>query len=94
MNVHLLLGEPIWRLLNQREVVVEQLTPDITIKDFFAELGRRYPELAEELLCESGDIDFHFAVFLNGDQIIWSEKKLTTMSNSDQVMILMPLSGG
>lgn len=94
MDVHLLLGEPIWRKINQREVIIEHLTPGISIKDFFLELSNRYPELTEELFCHSGDIDFHFAVFLNGNQLDWSEKNFISLSNGDQIMILMPLSGG
>lgn len=94
MIVNLLLGEPIWRKINQRKLVIDRIVPNITVRDFIAELGNRYSELGEEVLGESGDLDFHFAVFLNGCQTRWSESRQTFLSNGDEVMIILSLSGG
>lgn len=94
MIVNLRLGEPIWRKINQRDLVIDRIVPGISMSDFITELGKRYPELAEDMLRESGDLDFHFAIILNGCQTRWSESKQTFLSNNDKVMIIMPLSGG
>lgn len=94
MIVNLRLGEPIWRKINQRKLKIDQLVSGISVYDFITELGQRYPELAEEMLGESGDLDFHFSLILNGCQTRWSDSKQTSLSDGDEIMIILPLSGG
>ncbi|MDA8236128.1 MAG: MoaD/ThiS family protein [Clostridia bacterium] len=94
MIVNLQLGEPIWRKINHRELLVDWALPGISVSEFIHELGKRYPELTEEVFGESGDFNYHFIIFLNGVQVRWSESRQTILSNDDEVMIMMPLSGG
>lgn len=94
MIIRLQLGEPIWRTVNQRELQIEWNVPSCTLLEFLKEAINRYPELGQELLDSSGEVDLHFTFFLNGHQVRWSEGGQTFLSDGDEVLILLPLSGG
>lgn len=102
MIVNLRLGEPIWRKINQRELAVEWDVAGSTVSEFLAEVGNRYPELARELPLqpprgptrELPDGDSYYSIFVNGRQVRWSEGRQTFLSDGDEVLIILPLSGG
>ncbi len=102
MIVNLRLGEPIWRKVDRRELVVEWDVPGSTVSDFLVEVGKRFPELAQELpqllpqapLQEPQAADSYYTIFVNGRQIRWSEGRQTFLSDGDEVLIILPLSGG
>ena len=102
MIVNLRLGEPIWRKINQRELVVEWDVAGSTVSEFLSEVGKRYPDLAQELPLqpprgptrEPLDADIYYSIFVNGRQVRWSEVRQTFLSDGDEVLIILPLSGG
>lgn len=102
MKVNLRLGEPLWRKVEQRELVIEWDAPGSTVSEFFSEVGKRYPILTPELPLQSSqagsqelkDTDTYYSVFLNGRQVRQSEGSQTFLSDGDEVLIILPLSGG
>lgn len=70
------------------------IVPVISLYDFLAEIGQRFPKLAEEMQFELGEEDIYYTIFVNRKQICWAKSRQTLLSDGDEVMLLLPLSGG
>jgi molybdopterin converting factor small subunit len=85
MKITVRLGEPFWRALGERQIVLA-LSPDATISEALKILWRRCPALAAEL----NSIGAQPALFLN-DEVGQPDSRLRDGST---LHILWPVSGG
>ena len=105
MLIKLRLGEPLWRKVEQREIVIHWDVPGGTLADFLVEVSKRYPPLVTDLTPSfsaktHGDAqpqparELFYSIFLNSQQIRPSETNNTFLANGDEVLLILPLAGG
>lgn len=65
-----------------------------TVGEAFADLGRRYPGLARQLLDPDGSIPVFVNVFLNDEDIRYLQGLNTPISAPSEITILPSVAGG
>lgn len=65
-----------------------------TVGEAFADLGRRYPGLARQLLDPDGSVPVFVNVFLNDEDIRYLQGLDTPMSAPSEIIILPSVAGG
>jgi molybdopterin converting factor small subunit len=93
MEILVRLDEPAWRLVGQRNFSIHLDREAATVADAIGELTRRYAGLDTELRGQTGDY-VPYALFLNDEQVRWSEIEHTRISEQDRLRVLLPITGG
>ncbi len=90
MSVSLSVHEPMRRILKGGRIELDWSGGSVA--ELIEELGRRYgPAVKRELLDSEGNLDYTYRVFINDSQ---AEDMKTPVRDGDEVIILMPVSGG
>jgi molybdopterin converting factor small subunit len=93
MQITIHLGEPAWRLVKQKKILVCLDGETRTVADVIAELGKQFAGLGAELRGQTGDF-VPYALFLNDAQVRWAEIENTRVKEGDSVRVLLPIAGG
>ena len=64
-----------------------------TVGDLIADLGRRYPGLADRI-CDQGTVRLHVNVFVNGHEMRCLSGEATKLDAGDEVAFIPALVGG
>ncbi len=74
---------------------VDLKVPDaITAQELLAAILRRYPELAPEILDESGGLSRRVQLMVNGRSVVYLEEGLATRLEGDEAIDLFPAVAG
>ncbi len=65
-----------------------------TVGETFADLGKRYPGLARQLLDPDGSVPVFVNVFLNDEDIRYLQGLDTPISQPSEIIILPSVAGG
>lgn len=65
-----------------------------TVGDVLAALESEFPELAGDILDESGDIKPQLSVLKNGREVVHIEGTDTDMADGDTLSVFPPVAGG
>ena len=65
-----------------------------TVGETFADLGKRYPGLARQLLDPDGSVPVFVNVFLNEEDIRYLQGLNTPISQPSEIIILPSVAGG
>jgi sulfur-carrier protein len=78
------------------EVVEMRLPLDMrmTVGEAFVKLGRDYPGIRQRVLDEQNNIRAHVNVFVNGENVRFTQGGATQVTNDSEVWIYPALSGG
>jgi molybdopterin synthase sulfur carrier subunit len=78
------------------EVVEMRLPLDIrmTVAEAFVILGRDYPGIRQRVLDDQNNIRAHVNVFVNGENVRFTQGGATQVMNDSEVWIYPALSGG
>ncbi len=81
-------------MIGQREV--EVLLPDgALVRQLVGEIVTLYPALRQEMLDQSGNLQSHIHIFINGRDITHLENQIDTrLSPGDVISIFPPVGGG
>jgi len=78
------------------EVVEMPLPADVrmSVGEAFVMLGRDYPGIRQRVLDDQNNIRAHVNVFVNGENVRFTQGGATQVSNDSEVWIYPALSGG
>ncbi len=93
MQITIHLGEPVWRLVGQKQVIVRLDGETRTVAGVIGELGKQFAGLDAELRGQTGDF-VPYALFLNDEQVRWAEVENTRVKEGDRVRVILPIAGG
>jgi molybdopterin converting factor small subunit len=91
MKVLVKLGEPIWRVVGVRRLILELEGSEKTLADVLDELMRLYPDLEEEL---HGEADVPYSLFLGDALVRLADVGKAKVKDGDKLSILLPIGGG
>jgi hypothetical protein len=94
MRFHL--PSPLRRWAGGHEVIEVSLPLDsrMTIVDAFIFLGRDYPGIRQRVLDDQGRIRSHINVFVDGEDVRFTDGNATQVTHASEVWICPALSGG
>jgi len=94
MRFHL--PSPLRRWVGGHEVIEVSLPLDsrMTIVDAFIFLGRDYPGIRQRVLDDQGRIRSHINVFVDGEDVRFTDGNATQVTHASEVWICPALSGG
>jgi len=78
-------------ITNDQDLVEVNVT---SIRQAFAELLTRYPEIQDRLLDEAGNIRRFVNVFVNEEDIRFLQQEETPLKDGDEVSIIPAIAGG
>jgi sulfur-carrier protein len=78
------------------EIVEMSLPLDMrmTVSEAIVMLGRDYPAIRQRVLDDQNDIRRHVNVFVDGENVRYTQGALTQVSNDTEIWIYPALSGG
>jgi molybdopterin synthase sulfur carrier subunit len=84
------------RWAGNKEVIELSLAPAarITIAEAFVMLGREYPGIRQRVLDDQGNIRRHVNVFVDGENVRFTQGDGTQVTNVSEVWIYPAMSGG
>jgi hypothetical protein len=99
MRVSVRLGEPLWRAVGERSVVVELAQPVATVAEVIAALEAAYPRFRAEWgphTVDAGDdpILGRFVVFVDDRLVPAGELPTLRLGDGAALMLVSPLAGG
>jgi sulfur-carrier protein len=65
-----------------------------TVAELIANVDRRYPGFAQQLMDDKGQLHRFVNIYLNDEDVRYLQGKETPLSNGDTVSILPALAGG
>ncbi|HUU00053.1 MAG TPA: MoaD/ThiS family protein [Myxococcota bacterium] len=81
------------RILGKKSIVID--FPGQTVADLIEQIATRYgPDVRGFLLDESGNLDMHFRVLLNGKDWVAREEMDRRLQEGDSLRIMMLVGGG
>ena len=93
MPIRVKLGEPLWRVVGQRDVVVECDTATSTIADVLLKLCD-YPGFQAAYQSHADGIGPEYVLFLNDKPLPASAAAMTSCGEGDTLRIILPIAGG
>ena len=93
MEIHIQLDEPAWRMVGQRKLSVRLDAETSSVADVIGELAKQFAGLGAELRGQTGDF-IPYSLFLNDDQVRWTEVERTRVQNGDRLRVILPIAGG
>jgi molybdopterin converting factor small subunit len=84
------------RWASDNEIVEINLPPDacMTISEAFVSLGHSYPGVRQRVLDDQGNIRRHVNVFVDGENVRFTQGNATQVTNASEVYIYPAMSGG
>jgi sulfur-carrier protein len=79
-----------------KEIVEMSLPGDVrmTVSEAIVTLGRDYPAIRQRVLDDQNDIRRHVNVFVDGENVRYTDGASTQVSNDSEIWIYPALSGG
>ncbi|MBI5649339.1 MAG: MoaD/ThiS family protein [Chloroflexi bacterium] len=93
MDISIQLDEPAWRMVGQKKISVRLDAESATLADVISELTKRFAALDAELRGHTGDF-IPYSLFLNDEQVRWSEIARAPVHDGDRVRVILPIAGG
>ncbi len=93
MEISIQLDEPVWRLVGQKKLSVRLDAETHTVADVIGELTKRFAGLDAELRGHTGDF-IPYSLFLNDEQIRWTEVERARVQEGDRLRVILPIAGG
>jgi sulfur-carrier protein len=84
------------RWAGEREIIEMSLPLDfrMTIVEAFEMLGRDYPGIRQRVLDDQGNLRRHVNVFVDGENVRFTNGNATQVTHASEVRIYPALSGG
>jgi molybdopterin synthase sulfur carrier subunit len=68
--------------------------PEATVGDVLAAIESEFPEMAGDVLDETGDIQPQLSVLRNGREVVHIDGTATTLADGDRLSVFPPVAGG
>lgn len=77
-----------------QKTIEREFDADATVGDVLEAIEDAYPELAGDILDDTGAIRPHLSVLKNGREVVHLEDTATRVEDGDRVSVFPPVAGG
>lgn len=96
MQVTVRVGDPLWRKLGRRRLVVDCKANEVSAAQVLAQLAAAYPEAAADILPDGTSVAerLPYHLFVNHRKVPWDQADRVWLRDGDELVLFLVVVGG